>query len=66
MEFRHDTYTGGEHYWLRFSSNGTFELRKENHYQGEDNETVFTGNFESCLAKLRQIVEENADYDLNL
>lgn len=63
--FRHDTYTGGEHYWVRFH-NGSHELRRENHYPGEDNETVFTGSYESCLAKLQQIVEGNADYDLNL
>lgn len=63
--FRHDTYTGGEHYWIRFH-NGTHELRKETYPNDEDNETVFTGSYESCLAKLQQIVEVNADYDLNL
>ncbi len=63
--FRNDTYTGGEHYWVRFH-NGTHEVRRETYASEPDNETVFAGNYEKCLDYLKKLLEENADYDLNL
>lgn len=60
-----DVYTGGEHYWIRFRS-GTHEVRRETYPSEPDNETVFTGTFEACDEWLRERVNANADYDLNL
>lgn len=50
---RNDTYIGCEHYWIRFH-NGAHEVRRETPSHEPDNETVYTGSFEECLAWLRQ------------
>lgn len=65
MQARHDTYTGGEHYWIRFH-NGTHEVRRETLPSEPDNETVFTGKYTECVEFLKKTVEENAEYDMNL
>lgn len=65
MSFRNDTYTGGEHYWIRFY-NGTHEVRRETADCFDDNETVFTGDYEDCLCYLQKLQAENVDYDFNL
>lgn len=65
MTIRNDIYTGGEHYWIRFR-NGTHEVRRETGPSFPDNETVFTGRYEQCIDYLNRLLEENADYDLNL
>lgn len=65
MKSRNDTYTGGEHYWIRFH-NGTHEVRRETGPNEPDNETVFTGKYADCLKYLDKVVEDNAEYDLNL
>lgn len=65
LNFRHDTYTGGEHYWIRFN-NGTHEVRRETPDFCNDNETVFRGHYDDCVAWLQQAVIDNVDYDHNL
>lgn len=62
---RYDTYTGGEHYWIRFY-NGIHEVRRETSDCCDDNETVFAGHYEKCIEYLENLKVENADYDLNL
>ncbi len=62
--FQH-TFTGGGHYWIRFH-NGMHEVREETPEEFPDNETVFSGNYEQCRQYIRYLLEENADYDLNL
>ena len=57
---RNDTYIGGEHYWIRFH-NGTHEVRRETYPCEPDNETVFTGSFEHCLAWLLKAEEAYND-----
>lgn len=64
-EGRRDTYTGGEHYWIR-PHNGTHEVRRETGRGWPDNETVFTGSYEACVAYLTQLEIDNAEYDLGL
>lgn len=64
MTDRH-TFTGGEHFWIRFY-NGTHEVRREMPDECEDNETVFSGNYEECGKYIENLLIENADYDLNL
>ncbi len=59
---RHDTYTGGEHHWIRFYD-GTHEVRKEGY---SHNETVFTGHYEQCLKWLENKVAEDLEYNLNI
>lgn len=64
--FRNDTYTGGEHYWIRFH-NGTHEVRKADpDLEDLEIETVFTGHYEKCVQYIEDQVVANADYDLNL
>ena len=65
MMARNDTYTGGEHYWIRFH-NGTHEVRRETHESEPDNDTVFTGSYRECLKFLDETVKANVEYDLNL
>lgn len=62
--FRNDTYTGGEHYRIRFH-NGTHEVRREG-VEDEENETVFRGSYDSCMQFLSYLTADNADYDLNI
>lgn len=59
------TYTGGEHYWIRYHE-GTHEVRRETCPYEDDNETVFTGAYEECVEHLHQIIESNIEYDHNL
>lgn len=59
---RNDTYTGGNHFWIRVH-NGTCEVRKEGY---EENETVFTGNYKACLSYLEDERARNVDYDLGI
>lgn len=61
---RHDTYTGGEHYWIIFR-NGHHEVRMEG-YPGQDNKTVHAGNYEDCIAWLENEKISNAEYDLGI
>lgn len=63
--YRNDTYTGGEHYWIRFR-NGTHEVRRETGPSYPDNETMFTGSYEQCCGWLQKQMEANVEYDLNL
>lgn len=65
MNTTNHTFTGGEHYWIRWH-NGTYEVRREIPYEDEDHETVFKGHYNSCLNFLKEIVYANVDYDLNL
>lgn len=65
MNFRHDTYTGGEHYWIEYKD-GTHVVRRETPDCYDDNETVFTGHYEQCVEWIENTRIENADYDLNL
>lgn len=65
MRNRNDTYTGGEHYWIRYY-NGRHEVRRETPAGYDDNETVFTGTYKQCLERLHKIQEDNVEYDLNL
>ena len=62
---RHDIYTGGEHYWIRFY-NGIHEVRRETPDFMDDNETVFTGHYKECVKYLEDLRIENAEYDLNI
>jgi len=64
MNFRNDTYTGGEHYWIRFH-NGIHEVVRETFEKIQD-EVVFVGHYEKCIDYLEQLKIENVDYDLNL
>lgn len=65
MTERH-TFTGGEHYWIRFH-NGTHEVRREMPDEfSSDNETVFSGHYDECNRYIDDLLEDNADYDLNL
>ena len=57
MSIRNDTYIGGEHYWIRFHM-GTHEVRRETYSSEPDNETVYSGSFEACLAWLRRAEAE--------
>ena len=65
MDFRMDTYTGGEHYFIRYNK-GTHEVRRELPDCYDDNETVFTGYYEECVEWIENERIANADYDLNL
>lgn len=65
MNFRHDTYTGGEHYWIRYRE-GRHEVRRETPECYDDHETVFVGSYEAALKYLEELRAANADYDLNL
>jgi len=65
MNFRHDTYTGGEHYCILYE-NGTHVVLRETPDCYDDNETVFTGTYEQCVEWIENTRVENADYDLNL
>ena len=63
---RHDTWTGGDHYWIRFH-NGTHEVRRElpeEYY--DDNETVFTGHYGECVEWINNKVVENYEFDHGL
>lgn len=62
---RHDTWTGGEHYWIRWGD-GQHEVRMELPDIYDDNQTVFTGTYEACIEYLDNLIIENAEYDLNL
>lgn len=62
MTFRNDTYTGGEHYWIRFH-NGTHDVMKEGY---SDNETVFTGTYAECVEWLCKQEAGNYEYDLGI
>lgn len=62
---RKDTYTGGEHYWIRFY-NGRHEVRCETPDCYDDNMTVFKGTYRECVKFINELVVANADYDLNL
>jgi hypothetical protein len=62
MDYRYDTFTGGEHYWIRFY-NGQHEVRKAN---GQSYDVVFTGHFEDCLRYLEDLMRINYEYDHNL
>lgn len=65
MTYSH-TFTGGEHYWIRFH-NGTYEVRKETPDEfSEDDETVFSGHYEKCKEYINNLISKNVDYDLNL
>ncbi len=63
MNISDHTYTGGEYYWIAYV-NGTYNVRKME--EVTDNITVFSGNYEECVQYLNNLVNENADYDLNL
>lgn len=63
--FRNDTYTGGNHFWIRFH-NGQHEVRMETPDYCDDNETVFVGHYEDCVKYINNLLVTNADYDLNL
>jgi hypothetical protein len=65
MSFRFDTYTGGEHYWIRVN-NGSCEVRRETYESEPDNETVFRGSYEACIDWILETKQSNIDYDLNL
>lgn len=65
INIRHDSYTGGEHYWIRFY-NGQHEVRKELPEIYDRNETVFRGTYEQCVKFIEHLFVENAEYDLNL
>lgn len=60
IDTRHDTYTGGEHYWVRFH-NGTHEVMKETHFSCLDNKVVFSGHYEDCVDFIENLVRENMD-----
>ena len=60
MNIRQDTWTGGEHYWIRFHR-GIFEVRKESF---PEKETVFVGHYEKCEEYLKNLLIENVEYDL--
>ena len=55
MNIRQDTWTGGEHYWIRFHR-GIFEVRKESF---PEKETVFVGHYEKCEEYLKNLLIEN-------
>ena len=59
---RNDTWTGGEHYWIQYS-NGTHHVMVE---ETDDNNVCFTGRYDACVNHINKLLEENADYDLNL
>ena len=59
---RHDTYTGGEHYWIMWHD-GNHHVYCED---GDKNVIVFTGWYERCVAYINQQVEVNYEYDHNL
>lgn len=59
---RNDTYTGGEHYWIRFH-NGGYEVRKEEPEYKFDNSTVFKGTYKECLKFLALLTIQNFEYD---
>lgn len=63
--FRHDTWTGGEHYFIIFRS-GTHALMKETGELEPVNEVIFTGHYEKCVSLLDEIVESNFEYDMNI
>lgn len=65
MNIRDEVWTGGEHYLIAYR-NGTHVILIETPYDELEDEIVFTGHYEKCLAELERIVESNADYDLNL
>ena len=60
-----ETYTGGEHFWVRWHC-GRYEIRRETPSYRKDNETIYTGSLPECFNELRRIIEANVDYDLNL
>ena len=62
MAFRHDTWTGGEHYWIRFWK-GQHEVRRETPDPVPDNETVFKGHYEACVTWIDNEVAQNYEYD---
>lgn len=45
---RHDTYTGGEHYWIMFR-NGIHKVFMETPDFMPENEIVFVGHYEDCV-----------------
>ena len=65
MNFRHDTYTGGEHYWIEYR-NGTHAVRMELPDCYDDNATLFIRNYEQCINWIENVIIENAEYDLHL
>ena len=60
------TITGGCAYWIRCCGNGVYNVRRECGDESLDNETVYTGTYTECKAYLQHVLEENADYDLNI
>lgn len=67
MNFRHDTYTRGEHYWIRFR-NGIHEVVKAKYVDYDEFyiEAVFTGHYDKCIEYLKHLLEENYEYDNGL
>lgn len=57
-------YTGGSAYYIVFR-HGTYCI-KEDLTSSNVDETVFTGTYEECLAERDRMINDNADYDLNL
>jgi hypothetical protein len=55
-------WTGGEMYYIDFE-NGTHCIKR---VDGDIDTTVFQGFYEKCLEEKQRLLEENADYDLNL
>lgn len=51
---RHDVFTMTEHYWIRWW-HGTFQVRRATPDWEEDNETVFEGHYEDCVAYIEEI-----------
>ena len=62
---RKDTYSGGEHYYIIFK-NGNHAVMRETPDFEPENETVFTGHYEKCVKFIDDLVNANADYDLNI
>lgn len=67
--FIHETWTGGEHFWIQYK-NGTHVLLRETCEETceceSESEIVFTGHYEKCLEELERIVEANFEYDFNI
>ena len=51
---RCDLYTATDHYWIRFY-NGTCQVRKATPEWETDNETVFEGKYEDCVAFIKEL-----------
>lgn len=64
MSVTDHVYTGGEHYFVEYF-NGTHRVVRVD-YTHDEPDVEFIGKYEECLKWLYDLVQANADYDLNL